>query len=370
MKLPRAVGRIFLEEAAQHYQTTRRVLARLPGVPVTVIPDRSVIKPPHRDPADWLGEAKRTLLLAVQKGPFLRPCPGTPDYICCGYQVLQVALGCPLDCTYCILQGYVNVPAITVFVNVEDLLEELEARWAESPARVWRLGTGEFGDSLALDALMGLNERLIPLFTGRRRAVLEIKSKWAGEAELAPLLALGPNPRIVFAWSMNPPAVIRGEERFTAALDARLKAASRAAAAGFRVAFHFDPIIYFPGWEEAYRSTVERLGEALPGVSVAWVSLGTLRFPTAMRSLIFRRFPHSRAAAQEMVRAPDGKLRYFKDLRVEMYGRLKEWLGPAAPGALVYLCMESPRVWRQVFGFAPEGDALARLLDRKVPEPD
>jgi len=74
-----------------------------------------------------------------------------------------------MDCTYCVLQGYVNVPAITVFVNVEDLLAELEVRWAEQPEQVWRLGTGEFGDSLALDGLLGLNELLIPRFAGRGR---------------------------------------------------------------------------------------------------------------------------------------------------------------------------------------------------------
>ena len=106
-----------------------------------------------------------------------------------------------MDCTYCVLQGYVNVPAITVFVNVEDLLEELETRWAESPERVWRLGTGEFGDSLALDDLMGLNELLIPRFAGRGQAILEIKSKWP---QLEHLLSLGPNPQVIFAWSLNP----------------------------------------------------------------------------------------------------------------------------------------------------------------------
>ena len=157
---------------------TRRILARLPGVPVEVIQDREALKTSGRDRAAWLPEAKTTLLLAVQKGPFWRACPGTKDYICCGYQVLQVTLNCPMDCTYCVLQGYVNVPAITVFVNVEDLFDELETRWAEHPERVWRLGTGEFGDSLALDGLMGLNELLIPRFAGQRQAILEIKSKW------------------------------------------------------------------------------------------------------------------------------------------------------------------------------------------------
>jgi spore photoproduct lyase len=175
--LANRIRRILLEKGAREYPMARRILARLPHVPVTVIEDRRVLSAPEQERARWLPEAKTTLLLAVQRGPFWRPCPGTKDYICCGYQVLQVTLNCPMDCTYCVLQGYVNVPAITVFVNDEDLLGELGGRLEQTPEQVWRLGTGEFGDSLALDELMGLNERLIPWFAGHSRAVLEIKEK-------------------------------------------------------------------------------------------------------------------------------------------------------------------------------------------------
>jgi spore photoproduct lyase len=359
----RRIRRILLEEAARDYEMARRVLARLPGVPVTVIQDRETLRAPGRERAAWLAEAKSTLLLAVQQGPFRRPCPGTRDYLCCGYQVLQVTVNCPMDCTYCVLQGYVNAPAIAIFVNVEDLLAELETGWAENPGVVWRLGTGEFGDSLALDELMGLNARLIPWFAGRLRALLEIKSKWPVGDDL---LALGPNAQVVFAWSLNPEEVIASDEKLTAPLEVRLQAAARAAAAGFKVACHFDPLIYFPGWEEAYRRTVARLGEVVPSRSLAWISLGGLRFLPPLREVIHRRFPWSRLADQEMVLAPDGKLRYFKSLRVEMYGRMREWLAQAAPGALVYLCMESSRVWQEVFGFSPDAGELARMLDERV----
>lgn len=349
------------------YDMTRRILAQLPGVPVEVIPDREVLKASTRHRATWLPEAKTTLLLAVQKGPFWRPCPGTKDYICCGYQVLQVTLNCPMNCTYCVLQGYINVPATTIFVNIEDMFNELETRWAESPERLWRLGTGEFGDSLALDDLMGLNALLIPRFDGQRQAILEIKSKWP---HIDHLLSLGPNPQVIFAWSLNPPEIIRGEEKFAASLKTRLTAASRAVAAGFRVAFHFDPLIYFPGWEEAYRQTVEAIGATIPSQAIAWVSLGGLRFLPPLRQLIFQRFPRSRIAAQEMILSPDGKLRYFKSLRVEMYARMWEWLSQAAPEAFLYLCMESPRVWREVFGFTPDRKSLSLLLDgRIIPRP-
>jgi spore photoproduct lyase len=357
------IRRILVEQEARDYAMTRRILARLPGVPVEVIQDREALKTSGRDRAAWLALAKTTLLLAVQKGPFWRDCPGTKDYICCGYQVLQVTLNCPMDCTYCVLQGYVNIPAITVFVNVEDLLEEIEARWAEHPAKVWRLGTGEFGDSLALDGLIGLNEFLIPRFAGQGQAILEIKSKWP---QFEHLLSMGPNPQVIFGWSLNPPGIIAGEENFAATLEMRLKAAARAVAAGFRVAFHFDPLIYFPGWEEAYQRTVERLGTAVPAQAIAWISLGGLRLLPPLRQLMLQRFPRSRIAAQEMVLAPDGKLRYFKSLRVEMYARMREWLTQATPEALLYLCMESPRVWQEAFGFTPDGPSLSRLLDGRV----
>lgn len=355
--------RIYIEAGAEGYEMSRRVLARLSGVPVEVIPHREVLRPRDRDPAGWLPESKGTLLLAAQKGPFWRPCPGTKDYICCGYQVLQTTLNCPMDCSYCILQGYLNLPAITVFVNVEDLVEELANRLAEDPVKVWRLGTGEFGDSLALDALTGLNERLLPFFARRPHAVLEIKTKWH---DLGHLLHLGPNPQVVFAWSLNPPEIVAEAEAGSASLGQRLKAARQAVAAGFRLAFHFDPIVYFPGWERAYRETVEKLATVAPPDRIAWVSLGALRFLPPLRRLMLRRFPLSRLAAQEMVLAPDGKLRYFRGRRVELYGRLKEWLAEALPGVTLYLCMEGPPLWREVFGFTPAEGELAGLLDKQV----
>lgn len=359
------IRQIYVEQAALTYETTRRVLHRLAGVPVRVISHREELPPPDHRPGRWWPAAKRTLLLAVQKGPFWRPCPGTRDYVCCGYQVLQTALNCPFDCRYCILQGYLNQPALTLFVNLEDLLAELEQRLSAGPRpQPWRLGTGEFGDSLALDPLTGLNERLFPLFARYPHAVLEIKSKWHG---LEHLLHLGPNPQVIFAWSLNPPAVIQTLEPGTAPLEARLTAAARAAAAGFRLAFHFDPLIFFPGWESAYQETVAHLARTVPARAVTWISLGCLRLLPPLRRLILERFPGTSFAAQEMLLAPDGKLRYFRHRRVEMYRSLRAWLESAFPGAATYLCMESPRVWREVYGLTLDRKALARRLDGCVP---
>ena len=56
--------------------------------------------------------------------------------------------------------------------------------------------------------------------------------------------------------------VIEGEERFTASLATRLAAAKRCADAGYRVGFHFDPIIISdgsPAEMKGYQDVVDRI---------------------------------------------------------------------------------------------------------------
>jgi spore photoproduct lyase len=355
--------RLFIETAARDDPVTRRVRERLPHLPARIIASKDDLRLPSPLAPSDISQAKETLLLARQKGPFWRACPGTKEYICCGYQTLQVVSNCPMDCSYCVLQSYFNFPAMTVFTNWDDLWAELAAKLAAEPGKIQRLGTGEFGDSLALDEMLGLNRELIAFLDSHPNAVLEIKTKWT---RVEPLLPLGPNPRVIFAWSLNTPRLIRQEEHGAAPLEARLAAAARCAQAGFRLAFHFDPLIFYPEWEQEYRQVVERLAAAVPADRIAWISLGALRYMPPLKNIIRQRFPSSRIAEEEFVTALDGKKRYFKTQRAEMFSRMREWLHALAPGVFVYLCMESPWMWRQVFGEAPTGEELARRLDEQA----
>ncbi len=357
------IKRLYIEASAQDDPVTRRVRQRLAHLPVEIIPSREVLRSAGPlTPAD-ISRGKETLVLARQQGPFWRACPGTKEYICCGYQILQVMTNCPLDCSYCILQSYFNLPAITVFTNWEDLWQEVAQQATAHPRQVLRVGTGEFGDSLALDELLGLNRELITRLATWPHLVLEIKTKWH---RVTPLLDLGPNPRVIFAWSLNPPRLSRQEEHGAAALAARLAAARQCARAGFRLAFHFDPLIYFPGWEAEYQQVVAELFSTVPAAAIAWISLGTFRYLPALKNIIRARFPASRIVEEEFITALDGKQRYFKTLRAEMLSKMREWIQTQAPAVFVYLCMESPWLWRQVFGFVPSTEELAKKLDERA----
>lgn len=357
--------RIILERSVEGSLITRNVLERLPGVPVEKVESVDYLLTEAKRNAPTISRAKRTLLLAAFRGKFFKACPGQQSKgdsknICCDYFVINFASNCHMECTYCYLQWYLNFPYMVVYANIEDLLDELKETIASSPDRFFRIGTGELADSLALDDLTLYSEPLVELFAGLPNAVLELKTK---SNRVDNLLGLDHRGRTIIAWSMNPDFIQKNEELKTSTIDERLDAAAKCVADGYRVAFHFDPMIHYDGWEEGYREVIERIFRRVPGEMVAWVSLGGLRMNRAQRDLMKQRFPSSILPMGELIPAEDGKLRYFKPIRVEMYRKLQEWIELYGAGTKVYACMERPEVWKRAFGGQPVSDqALGQHL--------
>jgi spore photoproduct lyase len=301
--------------------------------------------------SDCFGAAKRSLYLTTHKGEFLKECPGSGGQVCCNYFVINFASNCPMDCSYCYLQEYLaDNSALKVFSNVGDLIDEADRTLKKHRGVFFRIGTGEITDSLVLEPYTGMLGELIPYFAEQPNVLLELKTK---SDCVDGLLDLDSKGRVVVAWSMNPQSVIDRDEHGTASLGERLKAARRCQEAGYRLGFHFDPIIEYPGWERDYQAMIQEIFAAIDWRRLAWLSLGVLRNTQGLKRTMRERFPRTQLLTGEQVLCPDGKFRYFHPLRVEMYRKMVHWIRRQAPTVNVYLCMESKEVWQQVFGFAP-----------------
>jgi spore photoproduct lyase len=357
------ISMIHVEPDCIDHPVTRDILARAENIPVEVVSGAKSSMPDFGFSPINLAAGKRHLLLAKNRGKFFKPCPGTREYICCDYQVLNIGMNCPMDCVYCILQAYLNNPYLSFFVNIEDLLAELTETFAHDRDHFWRIGTGEFTDSLALDRLTGLSRVLVEFMRDKNAAVLELKTK---SAVIENLEGLDHGGRTIVAWSLNSPAIVAKEEIRTASLEQRLAAAVRCASWGYKLAFHFDPIIYHEGWKQGYSETISRLFATVPRENIAWISMGCLRYLPILKKIACQRFPKSRFFHEEFIEGLDCKARYFKTLRMEMYTHLyKELLQHADPRTCIYLCMENNEIWQEVFGFVPEEKGgLARMLDK------
>lgn len=357
------ITQLYVTEECRNTAYARQIIKRS-GLPVTIIGDREHPRVSGRYP-DNLSAGKHHLLLCRNRGRFFKPCPATREYTCCDYQVLNTGMGCPMDCVYCILQAYLNNPWISFFVNVEDLFVELDQAFAADPETFLRIGTGEFTDSLALDNLTRFSPLLVDYMRDKRHAVLELKSK---SVVIENLQGLEHGGRTIIGWSLNSPVIMAREEIRTASLEKRLAAAVRVAEWGYRLAFHFDPIIWHDGWQDGYRATIKRLFEVVPADRIAWISLGALRYLPSLKAIAGSRFPQSTFFYEEFIDGLDGKSRYFRSQRVEMYKLIADELAKyVVPPTCVYFCMESDTVWQEVFGYtAEEKGGLRTMLDRSV----
>jgi spore photoproduct lyase len=280
--------------------------------------------------------------------------------VCCNYLVVNLASNCPFDCSYCFLQEYLaNNPTMKAFTNVADAMAEIDVVLRAHPQRSFRLGTGELADSLALDPLTALSRQLVPFFADRPNALLELKTKTDCVEEL---LNMDPKGRVVVSWSVNAPQIIAAEEHGTATLEERLGAAQLVQKAGYKVGFHFDPLIELEGWEEGYATTVDEILRAVDPRSIAWISLGSLRLTPSLRQSIRNRSNKSLILGSELVPCTDGKARVWRGLRTRMYRHLVQRLERAAVDVPIYLCMEPPAMWERVMGTVPSDRQLGVRL--------
>lgn len=347
------IEKLVVEKGAEAYSMGERILSKLR--------DRLAVdgSPPPADDPD-----KKTIRLLPFPGEFLKPCPGTKSYICCGYQILNVGTNCPLDCSYCILQGYFNQPSLRIFVNLEQELEEIGLFLDQNRDRIFRLGTGEFTDSLALDPYAEWSRFLPGFIRNRRNALLEFKTK---TDRIEGLLSSRDRDRIIVSWSLNSPAMAAREEHGAPSIRKRLEAARTCQKEGFVVGFHFDPIIEHPGWQGQYLETIEMMDRMIDPARVIWVSMGCLRFMPQLKAVIRRRHPGTRVLDGEFVQGLDGKMRYFKPIRIALYRFMKQMLHAWYGDLGLYLCMESDEVWRKALDWSPsDSDGLRQYLDERA----
>jgi spore photoproduct lyase len=298
-----------------------------------------------------------------KRGKWVKHCPCTPGAVSCGYFNLNLHTGCPYNCTYCILQAYLENPEPVFFTNWADL----EAELAEVVPTLsdLRLGTGELSDSLALDPQTGYAQQLLRLMEKFPAVVFEFKTKSAHIDALLRFDRVLPN--IVVSWSLNPQPLADREEKGTASLAERLGALSRVLARGYKIGIHFDPLILCPDWRPLYHDLIGQIaGRVKPG-QVAWWSLGALRFPANLRPHILKH-RDSGLFYGELIRGYDDKYRYFKPLRLELFhfviNEIKTRLSGEIP---LYLCMEDQETWEELFpGLSPRQADVNRRLYRSV----
>ena len=360
---------IYLTAGTENTAMAKRFRTAHPDAKTEIVPDMEEARQNLFEKEAKSG--KHNVFITPAKGQHFKVCPGTSEpYICCNYWTLHQATNCPYDCTYCILQYYLNNPLLTVFSNLDDLLDMIRVRIEQESDRFFRVGTGELADSLALDDVSLAGPELIRFAAKQSNMILELKTK---SDKVDHLLETQHRGRTVISWSLNPQNIISKHEFRAADFKSRMAALEKVQTAGYMTGFHFDPLLIEGNWEKNYEKLISDLFDHADPKRIAWISIGSLRFPPEMGEKVKSKFPQTDLLNGEMIRGNDNKQRYFKPLRIEVCKHIYDCLQRYGGDDLfIYFCMEDADVWEQVMGFAPDSNAhldfmFSDYLSKKFP---
>lgn len=337
-KMPRAYSPkfIYIQNAAKDTPVALRAKAMFPKAQVLFYDKEAPC-------AASYSQRTEVLIISKENFDFLKPCPCTSNCVSCGYNLINLGFGCAYECAYCYLQQYQNLHAVTLPSNINDFLAKVDgAKLTKGIFPYIRIGSGEFTDSLLFDDITRYSHDIVNFFRGRKE-YFEFKTK---SVNIEGLLSVEPCPNIVIGWSVNAPNIVEKCEFLTPSLSARLEAAKKAAEYGYKIAFHFDPVILHDGWKQNYAKTVEQLAKSVPQDAVIWISVGCLRFHRELKRFIETRFSDNTFLDEEFLLDFDGKMRYPAQVRKEIYAFLIPLLKKTFPKTYVYLCMESADIYK------------------------
>ncbi len=334
-------SRIFVEKDSTSYPQFQNIRERFSQVPITEIDAIEDVfgrvKKPYLQKRDnlqlFLGKKKGTLL---KEAPDAYGLAGEPHYY------FIHAYNCIYECEYCYLQGYFNSPDIVLFLNHQEIGEEIERTWKESlnkdpSKRIW-FHAGEFSDSLALSHLSGEIPFYFDLFSKEPRAMLELRTK---SANIKGLLEQKPLPNIITSFSLSPEKRIRATDLKTPALSHRVKVIRSLQEAGHPVAIHLDPIIHEDNFIKTYSELFQTLKSELDLPKIEYVSMGVVRFTSQVFHQVKKNYPQSELLAAEFSSSFDGKVRYPRPFRLWILGKIKDLAFQVGlTKEQVYLCME------------------------------
>ena len=259
------------------------------------------------------------LVVAAKSSQLLYPCSDVaPDF---GYKNFYYAVpmqNCLYDCEYCYLQGMYTSAHLVLFVNQEEMQQAVREKTAELGELY--LCIAYDNDLLAMEGKLGLVADWVEALRETPATTIEVRTK---SANFAPLSKLAPPSNVILAWTLSPPEIVERFEAKTPGLEARLRAASQAIEAGWRVRFCLDPLLPVGDWREAYSGLLARLDQADLWDRLDDASYGTFR----MNKDYLRQARKARPESQLIQGATALDERGLHILPHPQLGDLMDWIG-------------------------------------------
>jgi len=326
----------YVEKGCESYKKGREILSKLSHF-ILVESEEVFIKILKEKNLSFT-EEKNYYFIGIKRGKFLKE-----YHLDKGFKAIHEELylsyenNCPMNCLYCYLREYYQDGAVRFYVNFEDMFLELDR------VKDKTISCGIVNDSLAIEYLTGALSDILNYFSKRSDLTLEIRSK---HTYIKTLLERAPLENIEIAFTFSPSEVVQRYELKTATFEKRLECAMALQKHGYKIGLRFDPLIYCDNFKEVYLEMVDRIFTTLDLTLISNIGIGTLRYRKGLKNEVLKEHPTD-LFFKNFVIGVDGKERYFKPIRIQMYRTLVNKIREFG-NFEIYLGMESEYIWQAV----------------------
>jgi len=275
------------------------------------------------------------LYIAKKKGNLIKETPdayglsGDKHY----YYIHQY--NCIYECEYCYLQGYFHSPDIVLFINHDEIINEMQKIMDQNQERVW-FHAGEFSDSLALSHITDEFADYYAFLDKNPNALIELRTKSVNTKALK-----GARENLYITYSLSPQQKIKEIDLKTPSLKHRLSAINKLYQEGYKIGIHLDPIIYNDDFKENYQEFLDELNTAIPIKEIQYISIGVVRYTPNVWNEVKKNYPNSIMHKEELVKTEGNLIRYNKPMRMWILNTVEEMLySYEIAKEKVYKCME------------------------------
>lgn len=323
---------IYVEKNVLSHPRAMRIINKFPGANIIEIDHYKDVFC-RRGQNYILQQRAQNLILAVKQGNLIYKGAAVcqnfgNDY----FYYTSCIMNCIYNCEYCYLKGMYPSGNMVVFVNLEDIFDEICRMLME---HAMYLCISYDTDMLAMEQITGYAEEWIRFAMTQKgqNLKIEIRTKSADSSFWQKHI---PVTGMIYAVTLSPQAVIDAYEHKTPSLKQRIAFVAEAVRRGFAVRLCFDPMIYCPDWKLQYDGMLEQVFAEIEMEKIIDVSVGTFRVSQDYLKKMRKNQPYS-AVVQFPYQNDNGVYHYAKELTKQMEQHMVNGLKKKVPEEKIFL---------------------------------
>ena len=252
---------IYIEKQAKDYSQTKKILEKYKNAKVIFIDNYKNIFDKNYKNLD----TKKALIIAKLNSKSVSRAPCWYWHSESSY-FFKTWLNCVFDCSYCYLKWAFKNDNIVLFVNYDDIKNEIEEKISELrkelPDAAHWFYSWDYSDIVWIDNLSNFIENFVPFFEKFWDDVMmEIRTKSSNVKPFLDLWFIPKNTEISF--SLNPEILVKKYEKWASSLEKRIEAINILLEKWFKVWLRFLPILPVKNWEVVYSEFIAYIKEKI-----------------------------------------------------------------------------------------------------------